>query len=855
MNFLDSELPISSALSGIVDNLRKNQVTIIAAPPGSGKTTGVPPALLNMLDGRNKVYLLQPRRMAARTVAARLAQLLDCSVGGLVGYQVRMDKRLSSESRIVVMTYGVLLRKLQNDPLLDDAAVVLLDEFHERSLEADLTLGMLTRIQTIREDLKIGLMSATLDVDPIAKFLNEAPVISVSGRAYPLQIHYQDRINNQRLDEQVSNILPEALRATQGHVLVFLPGVGEIRKTARRISALPISRDLAIMELYGDMTPERQDAVLQDAQKRKVILSTNVAETSITIPGVDCVIDSGQARIMRMNPAVGLPRLDLEPISMASAAQRAGRAGRTCPGKCFRLWMKAFDRARPEFDTPEILRGDLASAVLQLYGWGEDDIAAFPWLTPPTQDAIQSAEMLLRRLQAIDSNQITDLGKEMLRIPAHPRIARMLLEAQRRGVARQASICAAMLTERDPFIDNSSGARISKDHAKLLGLDTADLVARTQRLLSYLDGENDAAIQRNSALGVKRAADHYLLSLDESITDAPTDIPDSDVADKSGEELAKCLLAAFPDRLAKLRQPSSDKGLMVGGQGVRLRTATHSEATLFLCIDLLQKTSDAEVRLSTPINEEWLEDDQISIADECFFHPSQKRVVARRRRYWLDLILSEQPVEVSDDAAAAEILFSEVRARWDRVFPTKDAALQQLLGKVAKYAELSGNNATTIDRAWLEQVAFDLCQGKRSLDDVQNGPWLDVVKSRLGYDFLFQLQDFLPNEISVPSGNQVKIEYGEGAQPSISVRLQEMFGWQDTPRICGGRVPLLLKILAPNYREIQVTSDLASFWRSGYFEVRKELRRRYPKHHWPEDPLTAKATKSGLGRHAKNPDS
>jgi ATP-dependent helicase HrpB len=861
----DASLPINDSLDAITAGLRDDGRIIIAAPPGAGKTTCVPPAILRAFPTSGRILLLQPRRMAARSVAMRLAANLGAELGGRVGYQVRMDRRWGPESQIVVMTYGVLLRRLQSDPLLESFGTVLLDEFHERSLEADLALGMLVRVRSLlREDLRFAVMSATMDIGPIASFLDGAPVVESVGRTYPLQIEYASRIRKDRIEDQVADIVPEALRRSTGHVLVFLPGVGEIRRTARRIAQLSAVRGLEVAELYGDQTPQQQDAVLRSSTQRKIILATNVAETSITIPGVGCVIDSGLARIARMNPSVGLPRLDLEPISQASANQRAGRAGRTGPGICFRLWMKAADRARPEFDLPEILRGDLAGAVLQLLGWGENDIAAFPWLSPPRAEAIEAAMLLLQRLGAVADGRATELGRRMLAIPAHPRMARMMVEAARRGVVRRAAICAAMLSERDPFIDTGGGARLSRGDTALMGLDSTDIVSRAGRMERWIEGAEDEAILKGPGRAVHRAADQLADSLrdkrgfdggDDAMEPADNPIENAPETPRDEAEidaaLAQTLLAAFPDRLAKLRQPASDRGIMVGGQGVRFRRAKTSGAELYLCIDLLQKTTDAEVRLSTPIEPEWLDTGMQRDVDECFFHPSQRKVVGRRRVYWLDLLLSEIPTSVTDDSQAKPILLSEVRARWDRVFPADDPAIKQLLARIACHRQvIEDSEFPEIGQPWLTELASEICEGRRGLDEVRQAPWIDLIRGRLGYDRLSQLDRLAPQSVQVPSGTDVAIDYSQSSQPSLSVRLQELFGWTETPRILGGRLPLLLRIQAPNYREIQVTSDLASFWRGAYFEIRKELRRRYPKHQWPEDPLTATATRSGLARSA-----
>ncbi len=447
-------LPIDAVLGRVVDSAVGDQPVVLRAPPGAGKTTGVPPALMKagLADG-GQILLVQPRRMAARAVARRLAELDRSRLGDRIGYQVRFDKRISKQTQLIAMTTGILLRRLASDPLLEDVQCVLLDEFHERSLEADLALGMLRRIrETFRPELKLIVMSATLDPAPLLQFFGDANAIESEGRAFPVDVIHTPSVSQQPIQQQVAAMIPEALESSRGDVLVFLPGVGEIRKTNRLLQQQGISEHVEVIELYGDLSAKQQDSVLRESNRRRIVLSTNVAETSLTIPGVTAVVDSGLARVMRFDPRVGLPKLQIEPISRAAADQRAGRAGRVEAGRCYRLWPAAMHRSRRERELPEIERTDLSAAILMLSEWGERDPFDFPWLTPPPREAVDNATRLLQRLGAVDpDNTITDRGREMLRFPLHPRLARFMVESVRLGVTSPAAMIAAMLTERDPF--------------------------------------------------------------------------------------------------------------------------------------------------------------------------------------------------------------------------------------------------------------------------------------------------------------------------------------------------------------------------------------------------------------------
>lgn len=854
---MPAELPIVQVLPDVLRGLAAGGTVVLKAPPGAGKTTGVPIAVdeAGMVSGR--LLIAQPRRLAARAAAARIASLVDTRVGDAVGYQVRFDRRWQDSTRIVAVTTGVLLRRLQSDNFLEGFDAVLLDEFHERSLEADLALGMLLRLQqTVRPDLKLVVMSATLDPQPIADFLSDGgravEVVESEGRTFPVEVRYARQLQRTPVEQQVAQLMPNVLRATPGHVLVFLPGVGEIRKTQRELRSLPAVRGAEILLLYGDLSPEKQDRVLQPSKQRKIVLATNIAETSVTIPGVTAVVDSGLARVLRFDADVGLPRLQVEPISNASAEQRAGRAGRTEPGTAWRLWPQAAHRGRPEYDTPEVLRSDLAGAVLQLAGFGETDVAAFPWLDPPSDEAIESAQTLLQRLGALDDFGITALGKRMLTLPVHPRLARLLIAGEQLGVAARVAVTAALLSERDPFrAGQQTKLKTIRGGGKAPRIGTdgrSDVVDQLSRLERFAEGRDDPAINQAAARQVFRVAEQLAGMLDGGTG------PQAVAGEASDTAIMRALLAAYPDRLARRRSRGSDRALTAGGKGVKLSGESNvRDGELFLAIDVHQATGDAKVRKASMVEFEWLEPSEFDERDECFFHPTLKQIAARRRTYWNGLLLNETPIERADEDQSQQLLYEHAIRNWERVFPAEDLRLQSLLARLRCLRRWNPDlDLPPCDTAQLHEVCLQLCRGRKSFQELQAAPWADHVAGQLTYEQQQTLDAQAPQRIQVPSGNQVEIEYCEGKPPVLAVRLQELFGWQQTPRIAGGRVPLLLHLLGPNRRPQQVTEDLASFWENTYPQVRKDLRRRYPKHHWPEDPRIATATRSGLGRDAKD---
>lgn len=845
-------LPVSECLGELVARVQASIPIVLKAPPGAGKTTGVPPALLDAgIAESGRILLIQPRRMAARGAAKRLSSLRGGSLGAEIGYHVRYDKCFGAATKLIAMTTGVLLRRLSADPLLDGVACVLLDEFHERSIEMDLALGMLQRIRSaFRPELRLLVMSATLEPAPIVNFLGDAVSIESRGRSYPVAIEYSPAMSREPVERQIASVLPGILDRTAGHVLVFLPGVGEIRRVHRMLESHGLnSRDegsgtTTVLDLFGDQTPEDQDAVLAATAQRKIILSTNVAETSVTIPGITAVIDTGTARVMQYDNRVGLPRLQLQPISQASADQRAGRAGRTERGECYRLWPLALHRTRRPLDLPEICRCDFSAAMLTLAGWGERDVLEFPWLDAPPSASVTGARSLLERLDAIDADGgITQLGRMMLALPLTPRLARFMIEATRMGVEEDASLAAAMLSERDPFRGETLPA---------IGDSTGcDVYDRVERLRAFEMGDKRSVVHTRAARQVMQAAKQIRREL-ASLSRDWREPPESDqqhlaTATKS-ERFKRALLTAFPDRLARRRDGDNGRGIMVGGRGVRLDGQSRARSgELFLCIDIDSKGVEATVRMASAVDSSWLDAGHIRQVDEPFFDESLAGVVARRRRYFHDLLLAESPIRCEPGAEVASQLAGQARKNLPRILSKKQEPLFEFISRVRfLQAQMPRLELPLLDDTAIDEVLVELCQTRTSFAELASAPWLDHARGRYDGKQLELIERHAPSRMILPKGNTVAIRYADGKPPTMEVRIQEVFGWRDTPRIAGGSVAIQLHLLGPNDRPQQITEDLASFWRETYSQVRKELRRRYPKHHWPEDPLTAPPTRNGL---------
>ncbi|MCB9682703.1 MAG: ATP-dependent helicase HrpB [Alphaproteobacteria bacterium] len=806
-------LPIDPVLPAIVDAVRAGHL-VVHAPTGAGKTTRVPRALLDagVTDGR--IVVLEPRRVAARAAAARMAEELGESVGETVGYQVRLERRASARTRVLVVTEGVLLRQLVADPFLDGVGVVVVDEVHERSVDADLSLAMLRHLHAqVRPDLRLVAMSATADTARLATFL-DAPVVRSEGRTFPVDVRYLPRPDDRDLEVRVADAVVTALAAHPGDVLVFLPGAGEIRRAA----ALLAGRvgDVDVVELHGRLPPDQQDRALRPGPRRRVVLSTNVAETSVTIPGVTSVVDAGLVRTLQHAPSRGLDRLVVVPCSKASADQRAGRAGRTAPGVAWRLWTERQHHARPDHDAPEVLRVDLSGPLLALHAWGEPDPAAFPWLEAPPAHAIAAAEELLTRLGALDGGRLSPVGQAMAALPVHPRLARLLVAAHRAGVVSEAAEIAALLGDRLPLRRDGPARHRSDDDLE----DLRDALHRPGR--HGWQPVSPGAVDR-SLLVARQLADRTTRAL------GPAPAPGTP------EDLRRALLAGWPDRVACQR----GQGLLLAtGRGARRSPRSAVDAPWIVAVEVVDDAgAEAQVHLACAIDPAWL---PVTTAIEVTYDPERDRVVGARRTRWMALVVDAQEgVEAPADAVHAALV-DAVRADPARARPKDDADLDRLLGRLAFLARVRPDvGLPAVDADGLAEVAAELAVGRRSLAELRRAPWVDAVRGRLTWDQRQILDTLAPERLEVPSGSAIRLDYPPEGPPVLAVRMQELFGLARTPTVAGQ--PVLLHLLAPNGRPQQVTDDLPGFWARAWPEVRKELRGRYPKHAWPEDPLTATA--------------
>lgn len=822
-------LPIDPILPELTVALRRQPCAVLRAPTGAGKTTRVPPALLDAgLMGDGRILLLEPRRLAARAAARRMADERGERLGETFGYHVRFDRCAGPRTRVLAVTPGILLRLLHDDPFLETTGVIVFDEFHERSLDNDLALGMVRLIQqTVRPELRIVVMSATLAVEAVAAYLGNAPIIVSEGRTYAVEIRHEPKPAGHAWPAATAGAVERLLEGTAGDVLVFLPGLYEIRQTARHLHALARQRDLAVVPLYGELPAEQQDAALLPAGRRKVVLATNVAETSVTVEGVTGVVDTGLARQMVFDPGLGLDRLRLQPISRASAEQRAGRAGRTQPGVCIRLWSAGAHLARPEQTEPEIRRADLAGAVLQLLTLGEADVLMFPWFEPPREATVTQALTLLRRLGALGDG-VTDLGRAMARLPVQPRLARLLIEGQRLGDTARAALAAALLSERDPFPRSTHAHGTRSDLLdRVEALEDFERYGRTATPLGDLN--------RSATKFVLHARDQLIRLVRGGKKNAALR------AAAQPDALLRALLAAFPDRVARRRGVGDARGLMVGGRGVRLASSSGvRESELFLCVDVDAGQTEALVRQASAVEREWLSTKLLNRSDQVAFDADAERVTARRCLRYKDLILEETPLSLPADERTAQVLAEAAAARLPRVLPADDAPAAQFRTRVRCLRQwLPELQLPTFDEEQLRGLLPWLSNGRRSFAELRSGPWLDLFRGGLTATQMQAVEREAPERIEVPSGSRLALRYEEGRPPVLAVRIQEVFGLTDTPRIAAGRVRVLLHLLGPNYRPQQVTDDLASFWANTYPLIRKELRARYPKHAWPEDPLAA----------------
>ena len=830
-------LPIDDVLVEVVGAMEERRACVLVAPPGAGKTTRVPPALA--AAGMGAVWCLEPRRIAARAAARRVAAELGCRVGERVGHHVRFDRKLGPATEVVYCTEGILLARLQEDPFLEGIGAIVFDEFHERSLDADLALAMARRTQAeAREDLALLVTSATLDPGPASRFLGDAPIVRSEGRSHPVLTTFlapergAGGRGEERLEEHVARGVRAALESGDGDVLVFLPGVGEIRRAEERLASL---RGVDVLPLYGDLPPEQQDAALRPGPRRRVVLATNVAESSVTVGGVHAVVDTGLARILRHDRGAAVDRLVLERIDRAAADQRTGRAGRLGPGRCVRLWSAVDDRTLTAAVEPEISRLDLSGPILQLALWGERDPAAFPWFEAPDARSLRAARTLLVDLGLLDdAGRITALGKRAARLPLAPRLAVLALDAAARGAAEAGAAAAALLSERDPF-------RRRGPEAPRLDATESDLWDRVAALLDLGDGRAPRrGLQVSAARGVLRVKDS-ILRQSKGAGAAPVD------ADEA-EALARAVLAAFPDRLARRRDGDPSRLVMVGGRGLRMgRDSGVTEGELLVALDVgaARRSGDEDfVRMASAVPREWIDGGRTRVSTRPVFDPSTGRVVGRRREMLGRLVLreSDQPLGRGDDVEAvlAEAA-SEAPFEAFGVTASSDggATLERLRFLRAHRPELE---LPAPDEEAFRALVPMLVPGTRSFADLSRKDAVGTFLGLLSHGQRVALEEGAPERLRVPSGSHLRLAYDGDRAPVLAVKIQEMFGLADTPTVAGGRVKVLLHLLAPNGRPQQVTDDLASFWSTTYAQVRKDLRGRYPKHPWPEDPLTAEPT-------------
>lgn len=824
-------LPIDAILPRLQTILSGTTACVLQAPPGAGKTTRVPLELLNALWlAGQSIILLEPRRLAATNAAHYLAAQLGEQVGARVGYTIRFERKVSSLTRIEVVTEGILTRRLQNDPELSGVGLVIFDEIHERNLNSDLALALCRDAQLgLRPELRLLAMSATLDAAPLAKLLGDAPLLSSSGRAYPVEIiHLGPPPPRTPLAVAINVAIRRALKEGEGDLLVFLPGVAEIKRTERLLADL--NHELLICPLYADLSFAQQEkAILPDPEQRKIVLATNIAETSLTIEGVKIVIDGGLERRPRFDAARGMSSLDTVRISLSSAVQRAGRAGRLAPGRCYRLWSAGEEGTLLPHTPPEIRSADLAPLALEVARWGIVDATTLCWLDPPPAGHLVAARALLAQLGALDpAGRITPLGQRMAELPAHPRLARLLLAAQAVGEGALGATLAALLSERDPL---RAGASLSHGSS-------SDVSDRLE--LCTVHSENgDAA----ACAAIGRAARQFrqILGVREERT----------LAVAPPELLARILAPAFPDRIGREREGQRGHYLLASGVGAQLSSRSRLKPTPWLLALQLRagRGSEGEIDLATPLDAATLEEivaPQTTAAREVGWDERAERVVGREVRRFGAILFSEKLVTPRPEEVVAALCSGLRRLGLERLNWSRPA--QQLRGRVRFVAALSGesnwpdfSDASLL--ATLEDWLGPFLTNCRSRADLERCDPLAALSARLDWQQQRRLDELAPEKLSVPSGSILPLDYPLDGTPHLEVKLQELFGLGENPRIGGQRVAIILHLLSPARRPLAVTQDLRNFWDQVYPEVKKEMRGRYPKHPWPDDPWSAVATR------------
>lgn len=812
--------PVLEVLHDVKQALRDHPMVILQAPPGAGKSTVLPLHLIqeSWLADR-KIIMLEPRRLAARSVAHRMTDALGEEPGNSVGYTVRFENRAGAATRLQVVTEGIMSRMIQSDNTLEKVGLIIFDEFHERSLQSDLALALCRQIQeVIRPDLRILIMSATLDGSHISERLNQAPVITSIGKQYPVTIYYDKAEDNNNLTQRAVFACRRAIRSDAGDILVFLPGSGEIRRTQQILEEE--HPELLVLPLYGELSFEAQQRAITpgDGGRRKVVLATSIAETSLTIEGISIVIDCGYSRVPRFNPRSGLTRLETVRVTRDSADQRAGRAGRLGPGICYRLWTEKTHQFLSPARRPEIMDADLSTLVLELSQWGVRSVDELAWVTPPPAGAVSQASALLHQLGALRNDAITERGREMVRLPTHPRLAHMLSEA--RGDAEQLGLaidCAALLEERDP---------LPREYG-------ADLTIRIETLRRFRGKERNAG-DRLTLERVERLANHWRRLLKAQ----------TQTRQVGHYQVGKLMLEVYPDRIAQQVERQGNLYKLANGRVAKLLPgdpmvgepwivavnldAGEGEGKIFLAAaldvgDLTSLSAEVEVVRWDERHERIVGVDETRVGALVISQRQSKEISVEKRREVLCGMIRNKGLKV--------LAWTDVIAEWQaRVMSLRKWNVNE------GWPDVSDRQLLETLEDWLGP-SLDQVGSKQELQRVDIQGALGAI---VPWDQQRRLDSLAPARIKVPSGSEIRLKYSiEGGPPVLEVRLQEVFGWMDTPAVNAGKTPVLLHLLSPGYRMVQATTDLRSFWHTGYGEVRKELRRRYPKHSWPEDPLTA----------------
>jgi ATP-dependent helicase HrpB len=826
---VEESYPVLEIVHLLRRQLEENKIVILQAPPGAGKSTIVPLELMDQAWLKEKkIIMLEPRRLAARSVAMRMASLKEEEIGEQVGYRVRFENRITDRTRIEVVTEGILTRMIQHDSALEHVGLVIFDEFHERSLQADLALVLCLQVQELlRPDLRILIMSATLDGEPLSAQLNNAPIISSAGKQYPVNLQYLGDDKDTALTLRMVKAVRKAWSGHTGDILCFLPGAGEIRRVQENIKNEMVAA--LVVPLYGDLPfKKQQEAILPDRQgRRKIVLATSIAETSLTIEGITVVIDSGFSRVPKFDPRSGLTRLETVRVTCDAADQRAGRAGRLAPGTCYRLWSEATHRNLAYQRKPEILEADLTSLVLELSAWGIRDIHTLNWITPPPMGAAEQARDVLIELEALVDNQITERGRRMVSLPTHPRIAHMLVAAQTdSNLMALATDVAALLEERDPLVNQTS----------------ADLSLRVDVLRKWRGGErvsvDNAVLER-----IERLAKAWRKTFSVAVDNATI----------SDTETGALLALAYPERIAQRISRHSERYKLSNGRIAKLPShdpLMHAEWIVAAQLDA--GSAEGKIFLAAPIHESDLA--HLAIPVEVVRWDGYRGMVEGMEEKRIgNLVLSKKPLTKISDARRVEVIcravqdeglklinWQESYTQWqNRVLSLKHWRPQE------NWPDVSDEQLIKTVQDWLTPFLH----GVNNRQDLQRLNLQAILDGLLPWELLGKLSHLAPAGLEVPSGSMIQVNYfSDGQPPVMEVRLQEVFGLPDTPTVNEGRIKITMHLLSPGYKPVQVTQDLKSFWNSTYHEVKKELKRRYPKHSWPDDPWTARAVRGVVKR-------